>query len=182
MKWIEIPERDYFIDATNEFLHFNGAKIKIEHSLVSLAKWESKWKKPFLHTKLNRAQWIDYVRCMTITQNVDPTAYRLISNNLLKEIQEYVNESQTATTITNNTPNRPHKKEIITAEIIYYWMVSYNIPVEFEKWHLSRLLTLIEVCSIKNNAGNNKKMSKSEIMRQNNKINAARRAAMNSRG
>lgn len=181
MKWIEIPEKDYFIDVTNEFLHFKGAKFKIEHSLVSLAKWESKWKKPFLHTKLNKEQWLDYIRCMTITQNVDPLAYKLIPNSLLKEIQEYVEEQQTATTITNNAPQKPHKKEIITAEIIYFWMVSYNIPVEFEKWHLSRLLTLIEVCSIKNNA-NGKKMSKSEVMRQNNKINAARRAAMNSRG
>lgn len=181
MMWIEIPEGDFFDESKEEFIYSKGYRIKIEHSLVSLAKWESKWKKPFLHTKLNKAQWLSYIQCMTITQNVDPIAYRMISKKQLKAVQDYVNDSQTATTITNNAPQRPQKKEIVTAEIIYFWMVSYNIPVEFEKWHLSRLLTLIEVCSIKNNTSG-KKMSKSEIMRQNNKINAARRAAMNSRG
>lgn len=181
MKWIEIPEGDFF-DETNEiFIHSPGYKFKIEHSLVSLAKWESKWKVPFLHTELNRKQWLDYVRCMTITQNIDPLAYRMISKKQLKEIQDYIDESQTATTIKDNTPNKPRRKEIITAEIIYYWMLSYNIPVEFEKWHLSRLLTLIEVCSIKNNT-QGKKMSRSEILKQNNKLNAARRAAYNTRG
>ena len=181
MMWIDLPARDFFNEANEEFIPFKGAKFKIEHSLVSLAKWESKWKKPFLHTQLNREQWIDYVRCMTITQNVDPLAYRVISNSLLNDILNYVNEPQTATTIKDNTPNRPRRKEIITAEIIYYWMVSYNIPPEYEKWHLSRLLTLIEVCSIKNNA-DGKKMSKSDILKQNSKLNAARRAAHHSRG
>lgn len=181
MKWIEIPEGDFFDESKDEFIHSPGYRFKIEHSLVSLAKWESKWKVPFLNTKLNRAQWLDYVRCMTITQNIDPIAYRMISKKLLQEIKDYVEESQTATTIKDNTPYKPYKKEIITAEIIYFWMVSYNIPVEFEKWHLSRLMTLIEVCSIKNSAST-KKMSKSEILKQNNRINAARRAKYNTRG
>lgn len=172
---------DFFDESTEEFISFKGCRFKIEHSLVSLAKWESKWKVPFLHTQLTRAQWIDYVRCMTITQNVDPLTYRVISNPLLKEIQDYVNESQTATTIKDNTPNRPRKKEIVTAEIIYFWMLSYQVPVEFEKWHLSRLLTLIEVCAIKNDTSS-RKMSKSDILKQNNKLNAARRAAHHSRG
>lgn len=181
MKWIEIPEGDFFDEAKEEFIHSPGYRLKLEHSLVSLAKWESKWKVPFLHTKLNKEQWLDYIRCMTITQNVDPLAYRMINNKMLKEIQDYVNEQQTATTIKDNTPQGYRKREIITAEIIYFWMVSYNIPMECEKWHLSRLLTLCQVCSIKNNTGS-KKMSKSEILRQNNKLNAARRAAYGTRG
>lgn len=181
MKWIEIPEGDFFDESKEEFIHSPGYRFKIEHSLVSLAKWESKWKLPFLHTKLNRSQWLDYVRCMTITQNVDPIAYRMISKKMLKEIQDYVNESQTATTIKDNTPYKQHRREIVTAEIIYFWMVSYNIPVEFEKWHLSRLMTLIEVCSIKNNTSG-KKMTKSEILRENNRLNNARRAAYGTRG
>lgn len=182
MMKIEIPDRDFYDELTNEFIHVKGAKFKIEHSLLSLAKWEAKWKVPFLHTKLTREQWVDYIRCMTITQNIDPLVYKMITPDLLKQIENYINESQTATTINNTAPQRPHKKEIITAEIIYYWMTAFNIPFECEKWHLSRLLTLCEVCSIKNNAGNNKKMTKSEIMRQNNKLNAARRAAYNSKG
>lgn len=181
MMWIEIPEGDFFDEANEVFLYSKGYKFKVEHSLVSLAKWESKWKVPFLHTELNRAQWLDYIRCMTITQNIDPSVYRMISKKQLEEVQNYVNESQTATTINDRTPNKPRKKEIVTAEIIYFWMVSYNIPIECEKWHLSRLLTLCQVCAIKNDV-NAKKMSKSDILKQNNKLNAARRAKYHSKG
>lgn len=181
MKWVEIPEREFYDENTTEFITVPGCKFKIEHSLVSLAKWEMKWKVPFLHSKLNREQLLSYIECMTITQNVDPGIYRMIPKSILNDIEEYINESQTATTIHNNQPNRPPKREIITAELIYFWMFSYGIPIDCEKWHLSRLLTLIEVFSIKNDT-KGKKMSKGEIMRQNSKINAARRAKYHSKG
>lgn len=181
MKWIELQGREFYDERTNEFFEIPGCKFKIEHSLVSLYKWESKWKVPFLHTQMTREQKIDYVRCMTITQNVNPMCYRLITDSILEDIDKYINESQTATTINHNGPKKPGKKEIVTAEIIYYWMASYQIPFECEKWHLSKLLTLIEVCSIKNDT-HSKKMSKSDILRQNSKINAARRAAHHTKG
>lgn len=181
MKWVEIPEREYYDELTTEFITIPGCKFKIEHSLVSVSKWEAKWRVPFLHTQLNREQWLSYIECMTITQNVDPETYKRIPRGIIKEIEDYVNEPQTATIIIDNTPNRPHKKEIVTSELVYFWMTAYQIPFECEKWHLSRLMTLIQIASIKNNT-NPKKMSKADILRQNRELNAARRAKYHSRG
>lgn len=153
--------------------------ISLEHSLVSLSKWEAKWHKPYL-TKEPKTpeEFIDYVRCMTLTQNVDPNVYTALTPKLIREISAYIDENQTATTFVKS--NQPPSREIITSEIIYYWMVSYNIPFECQKWHLSRLLTLINVCNAK--SAPEKKMSRQEIMARNRAINAARRKKLNTRG
>ena len=174
MKWIEIPEIELYNELTTEIISYKGCKFKIEHSLVSVSKWESTWKKPFLHTELNREEWIDYIRCMTITQNVDPMAYKLIPNKLLKEIQDYVMEQKTATVI-KDTGGKKRNGQLVTSELIYFWMASYNIPFECEKWHLSRLLTLIQVCSIE--SAPKKKMTKNEVYERQRAINRARRKA-----
>lgn len=154
--------------------------LQLEHSLVSLSKWEAKWRKPFLSNK----QWtaeesIDYVRCMTLTQNVDPNVYRALTPQLLHEVFAYIDASMTATTISKRG-NRATTNEYVTSELIYYWMVSYQIPFECQKWHLSRLLTLINVCNVKN--APQKKMSRQEIIAQNRALNAARRKKLNTRG
>ena len=121
---------------------------------------------------------LDYIRCMTITQNVPDEVYFALDTNELMKINDYLNDSMTATTITKQQGKS--RGEIITSEIIYYWMISLQIPFECEKWNLNRLLTLIEVCNIKNSPG--KKMSKSEIMRRNRTLNAARKQQMHTRG
>lgn len=174
---------EQFNEETSEFIPIVATKsqtLQLEHSLVSLSKWEAKWRKPFL-TKEKRTieETVDYVRCMTLTQNVDPNVYKALTSELLAEVFAYIDAPMTATTFSKRG-NRPPNHEIITSEIIYYWMVSYQIPFECQKWHLSRLLTLINVCSVKN--APQKKMSRQEIMSRNRALNAARRKKLNTRG
>jgi len=155
--------------------------FQIEHSLVSLSKWESKWKKPFLSKAKERTaeEMRDYIRCMTITQNVDPDLYYFLPDDVITEITSYIEDSMTATTF-GSTDQEKASREIVTSELIYYWMVAFNIPFTCEKWHLNRLMTLIRICSIKNSPS--KKMSAGEIRARNQKLNAARRKAMHSKG
>ena len=177
---ITIPEQEFFNEATNEFITVKPQTIKLEHSLVSVSKWESKWKKPFLdQKKKTREETIDYIRCMTITQNVSPLVYMGLSSKNIEEIAAYVEDSRTATWF--NDTNKPRgQREVLTSELIYYWMVAFNIPIECQKWHLSRLLTLIKICNIKNQKP--KKMGKRAVMSDNRALNAARRARLNSKG
>ena len=181
MLQIIVPAREYYDEEHNEFISTKAQKLNLEHSLVSLAKWEAKWHKPFLNSKEKKSmdEIRDYIRCMTLTQNVDPNVYLSLSAENYKEIQEYIDNPMTATTFSNQKPSPPNR-DIITNELIYYWMTAYQIPVEFEKWHLNRLLTLIRVCSVKNAPP--KKMSKGEILKSNASLNAARRKAYHTRG
>ena len=160
-------------DEVNErFIEPKECVLKLEHSLVSVAKWESKWCKAFLSRKDKTVEeWIDYVRCMTITQNVDPSVYNFITNDHMKQIDAYMNAPMTATTVPkdNSSPNR----EVVTAELIYYWMIALNIPPEYQKWHLNRLLMLINVCNFKNKPP--KKMSQSDLVKRHRAVNASRR-------
>lgn len=176
---ITIDSIEAFEEATQQFVYIKGQTIVLEHSLVSLAKWESKWKKPFL-SKVEKTQQetLDYIRCMTITQNVDPILYNFISSQQIKEISKYIEDDMTATTFSEK--KKGGGGPLITAELIYYWMISLNIPFECQKWHLNRLLALIKVCNIKSNPG--KKMSQQEILARNARINAARKEALNTKG
>lgn len=177
---ITVPEQELFNEATNEFYTVKSQTLKLEHSLVSISKWESKWKVPFLSKgKKTREQTIDYIRCMTITQNVNPLVYMGITNTNIQSITEYIDDSMTATWF-SEPKNSTGQKEIVTSELIYYWMIALNIPMECQRWHLNRLLTLIKICNIKNQKP--KKMSKSEIYSRNRALNAARRQRINSRG
>lgn len=176
---IVVPEREYYDEDKNEFIHSKETTLQLEHSLVSLSKWESKWNKPFLSSKDKTDEEIlDYIRCMTITQNVDPSVYLRLSKQNVEQIVNYINLPMTATTFSDRENGK--KGEIITAEIVYYWMISLNVPFECQKWHLNRLLTLIKVCSIKNTPP--KKMSKNEILNRNRALNASRRRALGSKG
>lgn len=179
MLTVVIPKSEFWDEKKEAFINIEGCSFNIEHSLVSLSKWESKWKKPFL-SKDNKTkeEQLDYIRCMTITQNVDPKVYNFISNKQFMEIDNYINNSMTATTFSDSNTN--NKNEIITAEIIYYWMITLNIPFECQKWHLQRLLTLIKVCSIKSSP--QKKMTTREIMSRNKSLNKARKAKYNTKG
>lgn len=176
---ITIPESEYYDESNEEFIIYKEQVLQLEHSLVSISKWESKWCKPFLSRDDKPAEEIiDYVRCMTITQNVAPDVYYRLTENNLTEINKYIDSPMTATTFHDDS--RGGNREIITSEIIYYWMVTFNIPFECQKWHLNRLLTLIRVCNIKSNPP--KKMSKNEILRRNRELNEARKQSLKTRG
>jgi hypothetical protein len=179
MLQITIPAMNDLWDERNQqFLSIKETTIQLEHSLLSISKWESKWNKSFINTKdKTEDELIDYIKCMTITKNVDPNIYVCLTAENIQEIVNYINAPMTATTI-RDTGKSNH--EIVTSELIYYWMISLNIPVKFEKWHLNRLITLIRVCSIKNQPA--KKMSRGEIMQRNAALNAARKKRWNTKG
>lgn len=183
-KTIRIPDQELFVPP-DQFINIKGTTIKIEHSLVAIAKWESKWHVPFLESKKEKTneQMIDYIKCMTITQNVDPMIYEFLPESVLKEINDYIDNPMTATWFNDENNRKGNSGEVVTAELIYYWMITQQIPPEYDKWHLNRLLTLIRVCSEKNaQAQNGKKMSKRSILNQNKSLNAARRRALSSKG
>lgn len=177
---IVIPAFEQYDEATNTFLTSKEQKLTLEHSLVSISKWESKWKKPFIsRDKKTVEETIDYIRCMTITKNVNPDAYYGIPIELIQKINEYIDDPMTATWINSREPKR-YSRQIITSELIYYWMVSYRIPIECQKWHLNRLLMLIQVCDEKNKP--EKKMTQRQIMSRNAALNAARKAKLHTKG
>ena len=167
-----IPESELFDSSTSEIIRVKPVTLMLEHSLLSLSKWEEKWEKPFLSdNKHTYAELIDYAKCMTISQNVDPNVYITFQSDTIQKIQEYINKPATATTITEKD-NKP-SKEVVTSELIYCWMTQLGIPFECQKWHLNRLITLIRVCSVKNSPP--KKMSKRDTLKQYSQLNAARR-------
>lgn len=177
---LNIDGGDLFDESTQEFIPVKSHKIQLEHSLVSISKWEAKWRKSFLSSgEKSYEETVDYIKCMTITPNVDPNLYRYLTQAHIKEVNDYISNPMTATTFTEQK-SKGGGREIITSEVIYYQMIAYNIPFECEKWHLNRLLTLIRVCSIKNTPP--KKMSKRELMSRNAALNAARRQRLNSKG
>ena len=178
---IHIKPRDLFDERTSEFIPVKGGTLKLEHSLVSISKWESKWKIPFLSKKKKTKEQIDdYIRCMSVNGDPDPNLISSISTKDKNRIIDYIDEKQTATWFSDMDDKKNTKSEIITSELIYYWMIEYQIPHEYEKWHLSRLLTLIEICNRKNSTP--KKMSQAEIMARNRALNAERKAKLHSRG
>ena len=178
---VTIPETHMFDDETQEFIDIKQQTIKLEHSLVSLSKWEAKHCKPFLKDddKKTSEEIIDYIRCMTITGGVPPEAYYALSSKSLNEIKDYIYSKQTGTTI-NRRNQRKNSNKTVTSELIYSWMITLGIPFECQKWHLNRLLTLIEVCSIESQP--KKKMKMSDIYQQNAALNAARCKKLGTRG
>lgn len=182
---ITIPKIELY-DEKTELFEYPVEKpitLQLEHSLISIQKWESKWHKPFLSEgKKTTEETLDYIRCMTLTPNVDPNVYKYIPETEMKRVSEYIDNPMTATWFgSNNQPGSSSpKKEIITAEVIYYWMISFNIPTEYRKWHLNQLITLIRVLSAKN--APKKKRSQKDILAENKRINAARRAKLKSKG
>lgn len=177
---ITIPAAEFWDEIREEFIYKKEQTLQLEHSLVSLSKWESTWNKAFLGKQAKTDEEIlDYVRCMTLTQNIDPEVYLRLSSKNFEQINSYIEAPMTATCFSDNKQTKG-SRETITAELIYYWMISYNIPVEFQKWHLNRLLTLIRVCNVKNAPP--KKHSRRELLKRNAELNAARRKRLGSKG
>lgn len=177
---IRIPSIEIYDEIKEEFAFTKAYNLSLQHSLVSLSKWESRWNKPFLDgDKKTIEETLDYIKCMTITQNIPVTAYDYLPAEALHQIQAHIKAPMTATTIAKQ-PGSPTNKEVFTAEIIYYWMIGLNIPMECQTWHLNRLLTLIQVCNIKNNPS--KKMGRQETLTRQRSLNAQRRAKMATKG
>ena len=180
MLQIVIPAEELWDEARNEFVTKKEQTLHLEHSLVSLSKWESKWCKPFLSKDIKTfEETVDYVKCMTITQNVNPEVYNRLSDENIKQINDYIDAPMTATWFSDDKTKKGSNEQT-TSELVYYWMISLNIPFECQKWHLNRLLTLIRVCNAKNQPA--KKMSKRDIMSRNAALNAARKKQLNTKG
>lgn len=181
MLQITIPPLEQWDEKKQEFVYSKEQILQLEHSLVSLSKWESKWQKVFLSKEEKTLeQIIDYIKCMTVTQNVDPKVYEYLTDTNIEDINTYIKSPMTATFFSKEIDNARPSREPVTSELIYYWMISLGIPVEFQKWHLNRLLTLIRVCNIKNQPP--KKHSKRDILSRNAALNAARKKQYNTKG
>lgn len=176
---VTIAEQELYDESQNIFLTTREITLSLEHSLVSLSKWESEWKKPFLTNKnYSREETLSYIKYMTLTQNVDDSVYSFMPQDIIDKILNYIDDPMTATTFRKEKTRG--RGEIITAEIIYHWMIEFSIPFECQKWHLNRLLTLIKVRNIKTSKP--KRMSKSEIIQRNKELNAQRRSSLGTKG
>ncbi len=180
MLQITIPSVEQWDEQKQEFVVSKEYTLLLEHSLVSLSKWESKYCKPFLGKETKTTEeLIYYIKCMTITQNIPSEAYNYLTVDNIEQINKYIEAPMTATWFAKD-PTSKTSREPVTSELIYYWMIAFNIPSEYQKWHLNRLLTLIRVCNIKNQPP--KKRTKREIMSRNAALNAMRRSQMHSSG
>lgn len=177
---IVVPAKEFYDEATNRFTKSKAQILQLEHSLISIYKWEAKWHKAFLGKEPRTdEESLDYVRCMTINKGVDELTYLSITHALSDQIKSYIEDTMTATKFFGDKDG-PTNKDTITAELIYYWMIELHIPMEFEKRHLNQLLTLIHVCNFKN--GPQKKMPRKETRSRNKAINDARRKQLNTTG
>lgn len=176
---IRVPQTEVFDSKTETFNYLPETVLKLEHSLISLSKWESRWHKPYLKPDPNRsvAETMDYIRCMSLT-SIDLQTVSRLSSKDYETIQAYVNEQSTATTVKHVGGKK--NTQTVTSELIYAWMTELRIPWEAQKWHLSRLMTLIDVMNERQKP--QQKMSKAQTAKQNAAINAARRARYNTRG
>lgn len=180
---ITIPGIELFDEEQNKFLKTQERTIEIEHSLVSLSKWEQKWKIPFLsNKKITNEHLVDYIRCMCLTQDIPLEAFSALSYApaVFKEVNAYLADSMSATWFSEKNIGAS-SSEAVTSEVIYYWLVALTIPFETQYWHLNRLLTLIKVVYIKNDP-KKKLMPLAEQQRQQRDLNAERRAARESKG
>ena len=177
---LQLPARDLYAPKTNTFITTKATTVQLEHSLISISKWEEKWHKPYLSTtEKTQEETLDYLRCMCLTQNVDPNVFLTLDQPTVARIADYISDPHTATTFRRQ--NKKQSREIITNELIYFWMTSFNIPFDpCQKWHINRLLTLIEVASVKSQPP--KKMGKKEWANERAALNAQRRARYNTRG
>lgn len=179
---LSIPPKELYDENANEFIYLPEQRLILEHSLVSLSKWESKWNIPFLNKDSKTLeQSLDYIKCMTLNhEEISPFAYSFISNDQFVQINKYIETPMTATSFNDALLKGSINRDVITAEIIYYWMTALNIPLECEKWHLNRLLTFIKVCNIKNQPA--KKMNKAQVSSMYKKLNEERKRKLNTKG
>ena len=188
MKKVDIPSGLLFNDADQTFIETQAVTLELEHSLAAISKWECKWHTPFFgEQKKTNDQVIDYIKCMTLNEDVDPNVYLVLPQTVIQEIGEYLENPMTSIKWPdkpmNNGKTRTYgkpSKETITSELIYYWMFTQNIPLECENWHINKLLSVIRMCSTKNTPP--KKTNPNAILARNASLNAARRKALGTTG
>lgn len=189
MLTIVVPEKEFWSEITERFVNTKEQTLHLEHSLAAISKWESKHHKPFFgEQEPTSEEMLDYIRCMVLDENVDPLVFYAITEENVNDIFEYIKDPMTATWFAEDKnpqkPKQPGKKKlgvkIVTAEIIYHWMINANVPFECQYWHFNRLMTLLRVIAEKNKP--EKKMSKRELMARNTSLNAARKARLHTTG
>jgi hypothetical protein len=178
---ITIPGTELWDEGKEEFVYTKDQTLQLEHSLVSLLKWESKWHKAFL-TKREKTyeEVLDYIKCMTLTQNVKPEVYQALTKENIDEVLAYIEDPMTATHFSTPQSSGTINGEQTTAELLYYYMIESGVPFECQKWHLNRLITLIRVCSVKRTPP--KKMGTSERLSMQARLNAERKQKLNTKG
>jgi hypothetical protein len=177
---ITIPGTDSFDDHTEKFVTVGDITLELEHSLVSLSKWESTWEKPFLGKDAKTdEETLGYVVAMSSDPDISPETLSRLSTDNIKQINDYIDAKMTATWF-NDAPSKARAQETITAELVYYWMITLGIPLECQHWHLNRLFTLIKVFNKKNAPA--KKMSKADLAERNRQLNEQRKARFNTKG
>jgi hypothetical protein len=180
MLTIVVGGQEVFDEESQEFGVHGGVTLYLEHSLISLSKWEAKFEKPFLSTnEMTDEESLEYIKCMTITRNVPDETYAKLSGSDLKQIEQYIGAKMTATWFSEKSP-KSRRGEVVTSELIYYWMTVFGIPFECEKWHLARLFALIQICN--NKQEKPKKISRSELAQRNRELNAQRKKELGTRG
>lgn len=177
---LKIPEKEWYDESRSEFIKTKAITLRLEHSLLSISKWESKWHKPFLGKgEKTLEETVDYLRCMTINPDVDTLVYSALTQDDVVRVNEYIEDPMTATTI-REIGGAKKQQRIVTSELLYAWMFALRIPKECEKWHLNRLIMLIRVMDIEQQP--KKKMGRKEQMKQNAALNAARKKKYGTRG
>lgn len=180
MLTVIVPGVDSFDEATEMFISSQEVTLELEHSLASLSKWESLWEKPFLgQSAKTDEETLSYIEQMCVTPNVPPDVFHRLPESVLRQINEYLNAKMTATWFYDD-PNKAPSKEVLTAEVLYSWMVQFGIPIECDRWHLSRLLTLIRVRGEQSQPP--KKMTQREILARNRRLNEQRKAQLRTSG
>lgn len=183
---ITMPKEEVYFEDINEFRNFEEMTFVFVHSLVSISKWEAKHHKAFFGKQEKTVEeMVDYISCMVVSpEEYDPLQLKRLINcrqNFTK-LTEYINDPMTATMFRSDNEDKRHggTSDVPTSELMYYWMIANSIPVEFENWHINRLMTLIKVCSLKNSP--QKKRSSRDIMSSNKALNEARKAKLGTRG
>lgn len=180
MLTITVGATDVFDDSTGEFGTHGGFELQLEHSLVSVSKWESKHEKPFLGADSRTGEEVfSYIECMVIGEKPPGNFLKQLSEENFKQINAYIDAKMTATWFSDQ-PGAPRTSEVITNELIYYWMTAFNIEWEAQHWHLNRLFTLIRIANTKQSKP--KKMSRAEIAQRNRELNAQRKAQLGTKG